>query len=98
MQSLRVGGNLHAPVVNGIHWDRILYHQALNGPVLSNFSFTSAFVLHDVISDDINGLDLSEDVVLVNTAQTINGETSHVFSTLTHHFCLETLTFPNSYW
>lgn len=79
MKSLQVGGNLRAPVVNGLRWDHLLHRQAPSGPILSNFSFTSAFVSHDVISDDINGLDLSEDVVLVNSEQTIHGEVYFFF-------------------
>lgn len=74
MKSLQIAGNLRSPEVNGVHWDHILDRQSPNDPVLSNFSFTSAFVSHDIISNDINGLDLSDDVVLVNTSQTIHGE------------------------
>lgn len=78
MKSLRIAGNLHSPVINGVDWDSVLDRQSPNDPVLSKFSFTSVFVSHDVISDDINGLDLSKDVVLVNATQTIDGETSRV--------------------
>lgn len=75
MKSLHIAGNLLTPVVNGVEWKRLLDRQSPNTPVLSSFSFTSGFVSHEVISDDVNGLDLSEDVVLVNTTQTIYGET-----------------------
>lgn len=75
MKSLHITGNLHVPVVNGVEWKHLLDRQSPNTPVLSSFSFSSASVSHEVISDDVNGLDLSEDVVLVNTTQTIYGET-----------------------
>ncbi|XP_050701941.1 uncharacterized protein LOC126988145 [Eriocheir sinensis] len=73
MKSLHIAGNLLTPVVNGVEWTRLLDRHSPNTPVLSSFSFTSGFVSHEVISDDVNGLDLSEDVVLVNTTQTIYG-------------------------
>lgn len=75
MKSLQITGDLYSPMVNGVDWELLIHRQAPTNPILSRFSFASAYVSHEVISDDVNGLDLSEDVVLVNTTQTIFGET-----------------------
>ncbi|MPC21231.1 hypothetical protein E2C01_014208 [Portunus trituberculatus] len=73
MKPLRVTGNMRVPVVNGVKWRDLLDRQSPHKQVLSRFIFTSAFVSHAVVSDNINGLNLSEDVVLVDTTQTIRG-------------------------
>ena len=65
---------MRVPVVNGVKWGDLLDRQSPHKQVLSRFTFISAFVSHAVVSDDINGLNLSEDVVLVDTTQTIQGE------------------------
>ena len=76
MEDLRVAGSLGAPLVNGVEWRHLLDRHSPHQQVLSKFTFTSAFVSQAIISDDINGVDLSEDAVLVDTMQTISGETS----------------------
>lgn len=77
MESLRVTGNLLAPLVSGVEWRHLLGRQSPHQKVLSKFTFTSAFVSRAIICDNINGLDLSEDAVQVDTTQTIYGETCH---------------------
>ncbi|XP_063869289.1 uncharacterized protein LOC135105158 [Scylla paramamosain] len=73
MKPLRVTGNMRVSVVNGVKWRDLLDRQSPHKQVLSRFTFTSAFVSHALVSDDINGLNLSEDVVLVDATQTIQG-------------------------
>ncbi|XP_069957094.1 uncharacterized protein [Cherax quadricarinatus] len=73
MSSLTVNGDLWASNVNGIIWDYIL---DLDSPDLipANYYFTNAAVTDAIRCNNINGLDLSEDVVLVDSVQTISGD------------------------
>ncbi|XP_042218448.1 uncharacterized protein LOC121863747 [Homarus americanus] len=71
-ESLTVAGNLLATTINGVEWDDLL---DLDSPnlVSTNYYFVNAVVTDVVRSNNINGLDLSEDVVVVDTQQSITG-------------------------
>ncbi|XP_071544738.1 uncharacterized protein [Panulirus ornatus] len=71
-KSLTVTGILLTTSVNGVEWDDLvdLGSQDL---ISSNFYFVNAIVTDAIRSDNINGLDISQDVVLVDTQQTVNG-------------------------
>ncbi|XP_045619429.2 LOW QUALITY PROTEIN: uncharacterized protein [Procambarus clarkii] len=71
-ESLSVTGDVSVPIINGIKWGDIL---DLDSPnlVSSNYYFANAVVTDAIRSNNINGLDLSQDAVLVDTQQTITG-------------------------
>ena len=73
---LVVSGGLLSHTVNGIPWTDFV---DINSPELITglYSFQDVTVLGSLISDDINGLDFSQDVVLTDKEQTINGNFCH---------------------
>ncbi|XP_071544735.1 uncharacterized protein [Panulirus ornatus] len=71
-ESLTVTGSLTATTINGVEWDNLM---DLDSPALvtANYYFDDARVVHAIRSNNINGLDFTRDVVLVDTPQTITG-------------------------
>lgn len=68
-----VTGNTEARVVNGVPWGELLpLHEPVS--VTGAYTFHRASVSTALMTDSINGLDLSRDVVLTDAEQTIEGE------------------------
>ena len=69
---LNVTNNLNATVMNDIRWEEII-DSSTNQDIIANFSFDKVEIFGDLISDNINDLDISTDAVLVNSDQVIHG-------------------------
>ncbi|XP_069180722.1 LOW QUALITY PROTEIN: uncharacterized protein [Procambarus clarkii] len=67
---LTVGGDLNIGSINGLDWDNLVDLQSQD-VITANYYFSKGFVSDAVRCDNINGLDLSKDVVLTDTQQTI---------------------------
>lgn len=72
-RNLAVQGSTEVQSVNGVPWGELL---PLNAPVsVSGFyTFARATVNSALRSDNINGLDLSEEAVLLDLDQNVQGE------------------------
>ncbi|KAK4315661.1 hypothetical protein Pmani_013124 [Petrolisthes manimaculis] len=72
MGSVTVRGDLKVGSVNDIPWSSYIDRSSTT-LVTARFKFLSATVTEEIISDNINDLDLSEDVVLTDTNDVIQG-------------------------
>ncbi|KAK7076189.1 hypothetical protein SK128_002233 [Halocaridina rubra] len=77
---LVVTGSLTLDSINGILWNDVV---DLNSPdlITGMYNFKDATIIGSLASNDINGLDLSSDVVLTNKVQTISGRVQFTHST-----------------
>lgn len=78
---MTVVGDLKVGSINNIPWSSFIDRSSTT-LVTAHFTFLAASVLEAVVCDDLNGLDLSEDVVLTDTNDVIEGERTLSFTVL----------------
>ncbi|XP_042213153.1 uncharacterized protein LOC121860162 [Homarus americanus] len=71
-KSLTITGNLWTTSINGVEWDDLVDFNSKD-TISGNYFIDNVYVSDAIECNNINGLDLSQDVVLVDTTQTIHG-------------------------
>lgn len=79
--SVTVVGDLKVGSINNIPWSSFIDRSSTT-LVTAHFTFLAATVTEAIVCDDINGFDLSEDVVLTDTNDVIEGKSTISFTLL----------------